>query len=431
MTQLEQARDNRITMEMVKVADREGVKADLIRQKIADGTIVIPANPKHENLEPRGIGKGLATKVNANIGTSSDISAVEVELQKLAAAVEAGADAVMDLSTGGDISAIRRTIIASCPVPLGTVPVYQAAIKAIKTRGAIVKMTADDLFEAIEEHARDGVDFVTVHCGVTSRVLETLDNNPRVAGIVSRGGSFLAGWVKFNRQENPLYEQYDRLLEIARRYDVTLSLGDGMRPGCTADATDSAQIAELMVLGELVSRARQAGVQVMVEGPGHLPLDHIEANIKLEKELCHEAPFYVLGPLVTDIAAGYDHITGAIGGAIAAMAGADFLCYVTPSEHLALPDAEDVRNGVIASRIAAHAADMVKGVAGAREKDLAMSRARKKLDWETQRNCALDPVHFDEVRKRSVTTGEACTMCGDFCAMKLASEYVDREQQCL
>ncbi|NLE89451.1 MAG: phosphomethylpyrimidine synthase, partial [Dehalococcoidales bacterium] len=269
MTQLEKARANIITEEVKKVAVQEKLSADVIRQKVAEGIVVIPANPGHKNLVPRGIGAGLSTKVNANIGTSSDITGINVELEKLAVAIEAGADAVMDLSTGGDISAIRQRIIGSCPIPLGTVPVYQAAIKAIKTRGAIVKMAADDLFDAIEEHAKDGVDFITVHCGVTRHVLNVLDDNPRVAGIVSRGGSFLAGWIKHNQQENPLYEQYDRLLEIAHRHDVTLSLGDGMRPGCIADATDAAQIAELMVLGELVKRAREAGVQVMVEGPGH------------------------------------------------------------------------------------------------------------------------------------------------------------------
>ncbi|MDD5604302.1 MAG: phosphomethylpyrimidine synthase ThiC [Dehalococcoidales bacterium] len=431
MTQLEKARANIITEEVKKVAVQEKLSADVIRQKVAEGIVVIPANPGHKNLVPRGIGAGLSTKVNANIGTSSDITGINVELEKLAVAIEAGADAVMDLSTGGDISAIRQRIIGSCPIPLGTVPVYQAAIKAIKTRGAIVKMAADDLFDAIEEHAKDGVDFITVHCGVTRHVLNVLDDNPRVAGIVSRGGSFLAGWIKHNQQENPLYEQYDRLLEIAHRHDVTLSLGDGMRPGCIADATDAAQIAELMVLGELVKRAREAGVQVMVEGPGHLPLDHIEANVKLEKQLCYQAPFYVLGPLVTDIAAGYDHITGAIGGAIAASAGADFLCYVTPSEHLALPEVEDVKNGVIASRIAGHAADIVKGISGAKEKDLAMSRARKQLDWDTQQEYALDPILFERVRKRTKTSGKACTMCGDFCAMKIASEYVDDDKQCM
>jgi phosphomethylpyrimidine synthase len=426
MTQLKKAKANEITPEMKFVADQEGLDVQYIRKGIAEGTIVIPANPKHKRLRAKGVGAGLKTKVNANIGTSSDISAIEAELQKLDAAVDAGADAVMDLSTGGDISAIRRKIIEKCEVPLGTVPVYQAAMDAIRRQGAIVKMTADSLFDAIEEQACDGVDFVTVHCGVTRQVLEVLEKNPRVAGIVSRGGSFLAGWVKHNKEENPLYEQYDRLLEIARRYDVTLSLGDGMRPGCIEDATDPAQIAELMILGELVKRARDAGVQVMVEGPGHLPLDHIGTNVKLAKELCHDAPFYVLGPLGTDIAAGHDHITGAIGGAMAAMAGADFLCYVTPSEHLALPEVEDVRNGVIASRIAAHAADIVKGVKGARDKDLAMSRARKKLDWEEQKRFALDPVQFEKVRQRAKASGTACTMCGDYCALKIASEYVEQ-----
>jgi phosphomethylpyrimidine synthase len=428
MTQLEKARKNIITPELQKVAEQEGLEANCLRQKVAEGTVVIPANPGHKNLLPKGIGAGLSTKVNANIGTSSDASTLDFELEKLATAIQAGADAVMDLSTGGDITAIRRKILERCTVPLGTVPVYQAAMKAIKERGAIVKMTTDDIFGAIEEQAMDGVDFITVHCGVTRHVLEILEKNPRVAGIVSRGGAFLAGWIKHNDQENPLYGQYDRLLEIAHRHDVTLSLGDGLRPGCIEDATDAAQIAELMVLGSLVERAREAGVQVMVEGPGHLPLDHIEANVKLEKELCHGAPFYVLGPLGTDIAAGYDHITSAIGGAIAAMAGADFLCYVTPSEHLALPEIDDVKNGVIASRIAAHAADVVKGVKGAKEKDLAMSRARKKLDWETQKEFAIDPVQFEKVLKKAGSSVSTCTMCGEYCAMKVASQYVEQDQ---
>ncbi len=430
MTQLDKARQQAVTAEMKAVAAREGVSEQFIRQQVEAGLVVIPANANHRNLEPRGIGAGLSTKVNANIGTSSDISNISDEIEKVKAAVKAGADAVMDLSTGGDISATRRLIIKECPVPVGTVPVYQAAIKAIKTRGGIVKMTAEDLFEAIEEQAADGVDFITVHCGVTRKVLEALEKNPRVAGIVSRGGSFLAGWIKHNNAENPLYEQYGCLLEIARKYDVTLSLGDGLRPGCIADATDSSQVAELMVLGELVIEARRQGVQVMVEGPGHLPMDQIETNMKLEKELCHGAPFYVLGPLVTDIAAGYDHITGAIGGAMAAMAGADFLCYVTPAEHLGLPDVNDVKNGVIASCIAAHAADIVKGVKGAKLRDFRMSEARKKLDWETQRKLAIDPERFEQVRKKAATEGDACSMCGDFCAMKIASEYVEKSGKC-
>lgn len=430
MTQLEKARKGIVTPEVKKVAASEGLDEKLVMHKVAEGLVVIPANPNHPGLEPRGIGEGMSTKVNANIGTSSDISQAEVELGKLRSALNAGADAVMDLSTGGDITAMRRSIIKNCPVPVGTVPVYQAAIKAINKQGAIVKMSADDMFDAIEEQARDGVDFITVHCGVTRQVLATLENNPRVAGIVSRGGSFLAGWIKHNNRENPLYEDYGRLLEIARRYEVTLSLGDGLRPGCGADATDAAQIAELMVLGELVKAARQAGVQVMVEGPGHLPLDQIQANVKLEKQICHGAPFYVLGPLVTDIAAGYDHITGAIGGAVAASAGADFLCYVTPSEHLGLPDEEDVKNGVMASRIAAHAADIVKGVAGAAGKDLSMSKTRKTLDWDQQKRYALDPEKIDAVRRRAVTDSQACTMCGDYCAMQLSSQYVENTEKC-
>lgn len=430
MTQLEQARWGVITREMQQVAASEGLEAEFIRQQVELGLVVIPANINHSNLVPRGIGAGLSTKVNANIGTSSDLHEVSVELQKLEAAVGAGADAVMDLSTGGDISGIRKTILSKCCLPVGTVPVYQAVIGAITNRGGLVKMTGDDLFEAVEQHAADGVDFVTVHCGVNRRVLETLQKNPRVAGIVSRGGSFLAAWIKYNQQENPLYEHFDRLLEICKKYDVTLSLGDGLRPGCLADATDPAQVAELMVLGELVQAARKSGVQVMVEGPGHLPLDHIEANMKLEKQLCHNAPFYVLGPLVTDIGAGHDHITGAIGGAIAAMNGADFLCYVTPSEHLALPDAEDVRSGVIASRIAGHAADIVKGVKGAREKDYHMSKARKQLDWKTQQSLCIDPKRFEQVRKKAVSATEACSMCGELCAMKLASEYIDSHTGC-
>ncbi len=431
MTQLEIARQGIISSEIEEVARQEGLQPDYIRRNVADGRVVVPANVNHKNLRPVGIGAGLSTKVNANIGTSSDAPGLSAEIEKLNVALEAGAHTVMDLSTGGDISGIRRALIEQCSVPVGTVPVYQAAIKSISNRGSIVDMTADDIFEAIEEHVRDGVDFITVHCGVTREVISYLEKKPRLSGIVSRGGSFHAGWIKHNNKENPLFEQFQRLLDIAKSHDVTLSLGDGLRPGCIADASDNAQIAELNVLGSLVVEARKNGVQVMVEGPGHLPLDQIETNMKLEKQLCHDAPFYVLGPLVTDIAAGYDHITGAIGGAIAAITGADFLCYVTPSEHLGLPDALDVRNGVIASRIAAHAADIVKGVKGARERDYQMSKARKNLDWETQHNLALDPQRFKEIRDRSKTKGDACTMCGDFCAMKLASEYVDNKGKCL
>jgi phosphomethylpyrimidine synthase len=424
MTQLEFARAGKITSEMEKVAGYEGLSPEFIRSGISQGTIVIPANVNHKNLIPRGIGKGLSTKVNANIGTSSDYGNLDTELQKLKVAIESKADSVMDLSTGGDIPAIRRAILAACPLPLGTVPIYQAGIDAVAKKGAMIKMTADSLFEAIEEHVRDGVDFITVHCGITRSAIAHLKEQKRVMDVVSRGGAFLIGWMLYHDQENPLYEQYDRLLEIAREYDVTLSLGDGMRPGCTADATDRSQIQELITLGELVQRARSAGVQAMVEGPGHVPLDQIETNIRLQKSLCREAPFYVLGPLVTDIAAGYDHITSAIGGAIAAAAGADFLCYVTPAEHLTLPDPEDVKSGVMASRIAAHAADIVKGIKGAREWDLQMSKARKRLDWEEQARLSIDPELSRKVHKKHSSSGKACSMCGDFCAMALVEQYL-------
>ena len=424
MTQLELARKGVISPQMVQVAEQEKVEAEFVRCGVAEGTIVIPANIKHAALVPCGIGQGLKTKVNANIGTSSDFGGIDTELEKLQVTIDAGADAVMDLSTGGDISAIRRAVIAASPLPVGTVPIYQAGIGAIDRYNAIVKMTVDDLFAAIEEHVRDGVDFITVHCGVTRSAIARLKQQGRVTDVVSRGGAFLIGWIFYNERENPLYEYYDRLLEIAREFDVTLSLGDGMRPGSLADATDRAQIEELLVIGELVDRAQQAGVQVMVEGPGHLPLNQIEANVCLEKAICKGAPFYVLGPLVTDIAAGYDHITGAIGGAIAAAAGTDFLCYVTPAEHLSLPDAEDVRQGVIASRIAAHAGDIVKGVKDAEQWDRKMAKARKNLDWEEQARLSLDPERSRRVHSKHTSAGTACSMCGDFCAMELVEKYL-------
>jgi phosphomethylpyrimidine synthase len=422
MTQLELARKGITSIQMTLVAKQEGVETGFVQQGVADGTIVIPANTKHINLTPCGIGQGLSTKVNANIGTSSDVGDIDTEMEKLKVAVDSGADTVMDLSTGGDISAIRRDIISSSSVPIGTVPIYQAGIEAINRYDAIVKMTVDDLFAAIEEHVRDGVDFITVHCGMTRSAIACLKQQERVADAVSRGGAFLIGWMLYNERENPLYEYYDRLLELAREFDVTLSLGDGMRPGCLADATDRAQVEELIVIGELVPRAQQAGVQVM--GPGHLPLNQIEANVRLQKSICKGAPFYVLGPLVTDVAAGFDHITGAIGGAVAAAAGTDFLCYVTPSEHLSLPDADDVRLGVIASRIAAHAGDIAKGIKGAEERDRKMSIARKKLDWSEQAKLSLYPERSRQVHSRHTLAGDACSMCGDFCAMELMEKYL-------
>ncbi|HXZ95407.1 MAG TPA: phosphomethylpyrimidine synthase ThiC [Dehalococcoidia bacterium] len=424
MTQLELARKGTVSPQIKHVAEKEGVETDLIIRGLADGEIIIPANVNHTNLIPCGIGRGLRIKINASIGTSSDFCDLNTELRKLQTAIDFGADTVMDLSTGGDISAIRRAIMNACTVPVGTVPVYQAGIEAIENRGAIVNMGADDIFAVIEEHAKDGVDFLTVHCGVTQASLARLKKQGRMTDVVSRGGAFLIGWMLHNDKENPLYQYYDRLLDLALQYDFALSLGDGLRPGCLADATDRAQIQELIILGELVERSKEAGVQAMIEGPGHLPLNQIATNVQLEKSLCRGAPFYVLGPLVTDIGAGYDHITAAIGGAIAAAAGADFLCYVTPSEHLSLPGIEDVKEGVIASRIAAHAADIVKGVKSAKEWDEQMSRARKALDWKTQVKLSLDPELSQQVHSKIPASGATCSMCGKYCAMAIVEKYL-------
>ena len=424
MTQLDLARIGTITPIIQAVAKKEDLDPETIRQGIAEGIIVIPANVNHSQLDPCGIGKGLKTKVNANIGTSSDFCDISIELAKLKAAQEAQTDTIMDLSTGGDIGAIRRTIIGSTSLPIGTVPIYQAAIESIAQRGSIVAMTVEHLFSVIQEQAEDGVDFMTVHCGVTKKTIDRLKRSPRVTDVVSRGGAFTIGWILHNDKENPLYEYFDRLLEIAHTYDITLSIGDGLRPGSIADASDRPQIEELLTIGELVERSRAAGVQAMVEGPGHVPLDQIAANVQLEKSVCKGAPFYVLGPLVTDIGAGYDHISCAIGGAIAASVGADYLCYVTPSEHLSLPDPEDVREGVIATRLAAHAGDIVKNVRGAREWDLKMSQARKNLDWDDQIKYALDPVKASKARSQHTTSGSGCSMCGQYCAMELISKYL-------
>lgn len=424
MTQLELAREGTLSPQVKAVAEKEGIDPETVREMVAEGSVVIPANINHKRLEPCGIGKTLRTKVNANIGTSSDYGDINTELEKLQAAASAQADTVMDLSTGGDINAIRCAIINSTSLPLGTVPLYQAAIEAINKWGSIVAMPVDHLFAAIQEQAEDGVDFMTVHCGVTRKTVSRLRQSPRVTDVVSRGGAFTIGWMLHNEQENPLYEFYDRLLDIARRYDVTLSLGDGLRPGSLSDASDRPQIEELLTIGELVERSRAAGVQVMVEGPGHMPLDQIATNVQLEKLVCKGAPFYVLGPLVTDVGAGYDHITAAIGGAIAAAYGADYLCYVTPSEHLSLPDANDVREGVLATRLAAHAGDIVKGVKGALDWDLKMSLARKNLDWQEQIKLSLDPGRATKVRAQHDTSGSGCSMCGQYCAMELVAQYL-------
>ena len=422
MTQVEQARNGIITEEMKAAALAEGVAADFIRDGVAVGNIIICKNKKHD-IAPLSIGKGLRTKINANIGTSGDSADLSVELEKLRVAVAAGADAVMDLSTGGSLDEIRKKIITESTVTIGTVPIYSAVVELNQKGKTFLEMTDDDLFGAIEKHAEDGVDFITVHCGVTRSTIERLNNEGRLMDIVSRGGSMTAAWMAKNGKENPLYEQYGRLLDIAREYELVLSLGDGLRPGSIADATDRSQIHELITLGELTQRAWDKGVQVMVEGPGHVPLDQIEANILLQKRLCHGAPFYVLGPLVTDIAPGYDHITSAIGGAIAARAGADFLCYVTPSEHLRLPDIEDVKEGVIASRIAAHAADIAKGVKGAIERDIQMSKYRKALDWEGQIKTSIDPEKARKLRESAKPSeSDVCTMCAALCAIKVSSE---------
>jgi phosphomethylpyrimidine synthase len=424
MTQLELARKGTVSSQMKHVAETERVSMDCVIRGLADGEIIIPVNSNHSNLVPCGIGRGLRTKINANIGTSSDFCDLNTELRKLETAIAFGADTVMDLSTGGDISAIRTAIVRGSTVPVGTVPIYQAGIEAIDNHGAIVSMTVDDIFTAIEEHAKDGIDFMTVHCGVTGESLARLKKQSRKTDVVSRGGAFLIGWMLHNERENPLYEYYDRLLDLALRYDFALSLGDGLRPGCLADATDRAQVQELITLGELVERSREAGVQAMVEGPGHLPLNQIATNVQLEKSLCGGAPFYVLGPLVTDVGAGYDHITAAIGGAIAAAAGADFLCYVTPTEHLSLPGIQDVKEGVIASRIAAHAADIVKDVQGAKERDEQMSRARKALDWKTQAELSLDRELSRQIHSKIPAGGTTCSMCGKYCAMAIVEKYL-------
>lgn len=428
MTQILEARKGNITPEMRAVAAQEKIDAELLATRIAAGEVVVLKNKKHAIDKICGVGKGLRTKVNANIGTSSDVVDVELEVEKARVAVAAGADTIMDLSSAGDLDRIRSAVMAAAPVPIGTVPIYQAAIESAARKGGIVHMTVADLFAVLERQAEQGVDFFTVHCGVTLSALERLRKEGRVTDIVSRGGSFHVTWMVANDRENPLYEHFDRLLALAKRYDITLSLGDGFRPGSLADATDRAQVQELITLGELAKIAWEEGVQVMIEGPGHLPLAEVEANVLLEKKLCHGAPFYVLGPLVTDIAPGYDHIVSAMGGAIAGAAGADFLCYVTAGEHLRLPTVQDVRDGVIVTRIAAHVADIAKGIPGAAQWDKAMARARKALDWERQIALAIDPETARRARQECLPEqNDVCTMCGAYCALKLATETLGQK----
>jgi len=403
----------------------EGIEPATLQKLVKRGRVVIPSNPRHKNLRPCAIGEGLRVKVNANIGTSRDYIDIDEEIEKVRVAIHFGADAVMDLSTGGNIREIRRRVVRASSIPVGTVPIYEAACRT-SMKGGVGSMTADDLFKTIENHAKDGVDFMTVHCGVTKATAESLRKHKRLTGVVSRGGAMLIAWMRQNGLENPLFEDYDYLLELAKEHEFALSLGDGLRPGSIADASDVPQFHELMILGKLVDRARKAGVQAMVEGPGHIPLNQIEANVKIEKAICHGAPFYVLGPLVTDVGAGYDHITGAIGGALAAYFGADFLCYVTPSEHLSLPTVDDVREGVIASRIAAHAADLARG--RGHEWDAAMSRARKAFDWKRMYELSLNPERAKKFRAgRKPQTPETCSMCGDLCAMKMVDDLLNEK----
>lgn len=418
MTRIEMAKKGIITEEFREVSRSEGIPEEELVKDIAEGRSVITRNIKHP-IRPVGIGRGMTVKINANIGTSKDRISIDSEIEKLKALVKYGSDTVMDLSTGGPIKEIRRTLLQESPIPVGTVPIYEAMVIASERYGRIADMTVDDLFEVLKAHAEEGVDFITVHSGLTRKAIERLKDEGRILDIVSRGGAFLLEWMIYNDKENPLYEHYDRLLEIAKRYDLTLSLGDGLRPGCLADATDRAQVEELLTLGELHDLALKEGVQTIIEGPGHVPLNQVELNIRLQKEICKAAPFYVLGPLVTDIAMGYDHIAAAIGGAIAGAAGADFLCYVTPSEHIRLPNIDDVIEGVIALKIAAHAADIARGIPSAIEKDKQMALCRKKLDWEGQIALSFNPEKVRKLREEiPPAEDDVCSMCGEFCAIR-------------
>lgn len=423
MTQSAVAKNRTCTEQMQAVAREEGIPAEVVCRRVAAGTIVIPWNPRH-HPRPVGIGKGLRVKVNANIGTSRECCDLTEEREKVRVALAAGTHALMDLSTGGDLDAIRTTLLQDTPVPFGTVPIYQAALRAREKRGAIVDMTADDMFNTFEAQAKQGVDFAVVHVGITRESVQRLRRQDRLIPMVSRGGAFHMAWILHHDEENPLYKEFDSLLDLAKEYDVTLSLGDGMRSGAVADSNDRAKFQELLIIGELVERARAAGVQAMVEGPGHMPLSHIEANIRVMKTVTKDAPYFVLGPLVTDLAPGYDHIVGGIGGALAGFYGADFLCYVTPAEHLSLPNPSDVFEGVIASRIAAHAADLARGLD--EDKDRTFSMARERLDWPTMFELCIDPAKAKEYRARRLPTEDAhaCSMCGSLCAIELVSKYL-------
>jgi len=427
-TLINELKKGAVPQAVVAAARAEGVESEWLAAQIVAGKAVLPQGRSDRQVRPMPIGEGLRTKVNANLGSSSEAVSLDEEAAKLDAAVKAGADAVMDLSSGGDTISMRRMLLARTDLPFGTVPVYEAAVEAREQRGSMVDMTAADLMAIVERHAAAGVDFMTIHAGLTREALSALSAQGRLMDIVSRGGAFMTAWMLHHDCENPFYEDYDTLLEIMGRWDVTISLGDGLRPGCLSDASDRAQLTELVALGELAKRARAAGVQAMIEGPGHVPLQDVETNIKIAKRLTDGAPLYVLGPLVTDVAPGYDHITAAIGGALAGAAGADFLCYVTPAEHLGLPTVDDVHQGVVASRIAAHAADIAKGVKGAADWDRRMALARKALDWEGQIELAIDPARARETYlQRHSTSVEGCGMCGELCAMKIVSEHLGVE----
>ena len=424
-TQMDAARKKIITPQMQIVAEKEGIPIERLMQLMAKGQVIIPCNKRHNSISPNGIGSMLRTKINVNLGTSRDLTNLDMEFQKVQSAVDMGAEAIMDLSSYGDTRAFRRKLAAQCPAMIGTVPIYDAVVYYHKP---LIQITADEWLEIVRMHAEDGVDFLTIHCGINKETAHKFKRNKRLTNIVSRGGSIIFAWMEMTGNENPFFERFDEILQICREYDVSLSLGDACRPGSIADGTDSSQIEELITLGELTKRAWEKDVQVMIEGPGHMPMNQIAANMEIEKTLCHGAPFYVLGPIVTDIAPGYDHITSAIGGAIAAANGASFLCYVTPAEHLRLPDLNDVKEGIIAARIAAHAADIAKNIPGAADWDNAMSLARKKLDWEEMFKLAIDPEKARRYRASSKPEKEdTCSMCGNFCAVKNMNRILDGE----
>ncbi|WP_337505678.1 phosphomethylpyrimidine synthase ThiC [Clostridium sp.] len=424
-TQMDAARKGILTKELLAVAKKEQMEPEKLVKLVAAGQVVIPANKCHPCLDPNGIGSALRTKINVNLGTSRDLNDLDMELQKVNDAVAMGAESIMDLSSFGDTQKFRRKLTAECPAIIGTVPIYDAVVYYHKP---LREITSEEWLQIAEMHAKDGVDFLTIHVGINKNTAERFKKMKRLTNIVSRGGSIIFAWMEMTGQENPFYEHFDRLLDICQEYDVTLSLGDACRPGCLEDATDVSQLEELLTLGELTRRAWEKNVQVMIEGPGHMPLDQIAANMKIQQSVCKGAPFYVLGPLVTDVAPGYDHITAAIGGAIAASAGASFLCYVTPAEHLRLPNRDDVKEGIIASRIAAHAADLAKGIPGAKEWDRKMAQARARLDWEEQFSLAIDPEKARRYRAESKPEKEdTCSMCGNFCAVKNMNRILSGE----